>query len=107
MQKQIANGQIHGGSFIFKFQDDKKFRYYCSQQKNGCRAALYLELTEGSKGACFISHEQHSNHKESIKKYQKIDESDLVNQKIWEYDNLNLNPESIKHKLIQLGLNPP
>ena len=75
--------------------------------KNGCRAGLDLELTEGSKGNCFISIDQHSNHKEAIKKYQKIDENDPVTQKIWELDNLNLNPESIRHNLIKLGLNPP
>lgn len=72
IQKQITKGKIHGGPFIFKFQKDSKFRYYCNQQKNGCRAGPYLELTEGSKGNCFISIEEHSNHKESNKKNQKL-----------------------------------
>lgn len=87
IQKEIAKGEIHDGQFIFKFQDECKFRYYCAQQKNGCRAALYLELTEGSKGNCFISVDQHSNHIETIKKNQKLDENDPIIQKIVELDN--------------------
>ncbi|CAF0985396.1 unnamed protein product [Brachionus calyciflorus] len=46
IQKEISNGVFHNGHFIFKFQDECKFRYYCTHQKNGCRAALYLELID-------------------------------------------------------------
>ena len=35
IQKQIVKGEIHGGPFIFKFQSESKFRYYCCHQKMG------------------------------------------------------------------------
>ncbi|RNA03147.1 hypothetical protein BpHYR1_046887 [Brachionus plicatilis] len=36
-------------TWIFKSQDGDKHRFYCKYLKHGCRAALYLQLTDGSK----------------------------------------------------------
>ncbi|RNA13082.1 hypothetical protein BpHYR1_017494 [Brachionus plicatilis] len=33
----------------FDSQDGDKHRFYCKYLKHGCRAALYLQLTDGSK----------------------------------------------------------
>jgi hypothetical protein len=50
IKKLIKKGDIHGDTMVFKFRDQNIFRYYCSHQKNGCRAALYLELTTDTQG---------------------------------------------------------
>ena len=62
MVQEVKGGKINGNCWFFKGKDGDKYRYYCKYIKQGCRAALYLELTDGSKENCFVSDEDHSNH---------------------------------------------
>ncbi|CAF1139289.1 unnamed protein product [Brachionus calyciflorus] len=104
--KEIKEGQINVNSWIFKAQDGDKYSYYCKYLKKGCRAALYLHLTDGSKGNCFISEDQHSNHElEEEEATNKIDEP--IYAKIVELETLGIKPDGIIKNLIKCGFQPP
>ncbi|RNA06891.1 hypothetical protein BpHYR1_032210 [Brachionus plicatilis] len=103
--KEIKDGKINGNTWIFKSQDGNKHRFYCKYLKHGCRAALYLQLTDGSKGNCFISDDEHTNHPNDEKDIRKIDP--IIYQKIVEYENFGQKPEAIITNLIKAGMQPP
>ncbi|RNA05357.1 hypothetical protein BpHYR1_028533 [Brachionus plicatilis] len=67
--KEIKDGTINGNTWIFKSQDGDKHRFYCKYLKHGCRAALYLQLTDGSKDD---EHTNHPNDEEDIRKIDPI-----------------------------------
>ena len=103
--KEIKDGTINGNTWIFKSQDGDKHRFYCKYLKHGCRAALYLQLTDGSKGNCFISDDEHTNHPNDDEDIRKIDP--IIYQKIVEYENFGQKPEVFITNLIKAGWQPP
>lgn len=105
MVQDIKDGKINGNSWFFKGKDGDKYRYYCKHIKQGCRAALYLELTDGSNGNCFVSDEDHTNHSNENIIITQIDPK--IHAKIVEYEKLGLKPESIIKNLINAGFQPP
>ncbi|CAF1016805.1 unnamed protein product [Brachionus calyciflorus] len=72
IKEAVGNGKIMGNSMVFKKQADNKYRYYCRYMKNGCKAALYLQLDEGTKGLCFVSDVDHTDHPENLELKEKI-----------------------------------
>ncbi|CAF0858135.1 unnamed protein product, partial [Brachionus calyciflorus] len=104
--KEIKEGEVNGDTWIFKSQDGEKYRYYCKYLKQGCRAALYLHLTDGTKGNCFIADDEHSNHElEQEISTSKIDAP--IYEKIVELENLGIKPDGIIKNLIKSGFQPP
>ncbi|CAF0998817.1 unnamed protein product [Brachionus calyciflorus] len=99
--KEIKEGQVNGNSWIFKTQDGDKYRYL----KQRCRAALYLHLTDGSKGNCFISKDEHSNHELEEEATNKIDKP--IYAKIVELETLGIKPDGIIKNLIKCRFQPP
>ncbi|RMZ99678.1 hypothetical protein BpHYR1_002744 [Brachionus plicatilis] len=97
--KEINDGKINGNTWIFKSQDGDKHRFYCKYLKHGRRAALNLQLTDGSKDD---EHTNHPNDEEDIRKIYPI-----IYQKIVEYENFGQKPEAIITNLIKAGMQPP
>ncbi|RMZ99284.1 hypothetical protein BpHYR1_038751 [Brachionus plicatilis] len=69
IKSKKMNGKINGNTWIFKSQDGDKHRFYCKYLKHGCLAALYLQLTDGSKDD---EHTNHPNDEEEIRKINLI-----------------------------------
>ena len=70
IKKRVEDGLVKGNTMVFKKQADNKYRYYCQYLSQGCKAALYIQLNEGTKGFCFVSDAEHTDHPENI--YVKI-----------------------------------
>ncbi|CAF0819195.1 unnamed protein product [Brachionus calyciflorus] len=105
IKEAIENGKIMGNTMVFKKQEDNKYRYYCRFMKNGCKAALYLQLDEGTKGLCFVSDVDHTNHPENIESKEKINPN--VRQRIVELEAFGYKPDGIIRQLFKDGLEPP
>ncbi|CAF0791211.1 unnamed protein product [Brachionus calyciflorus] len=103
--KEIKQGDINGNTWVFKRQDDDKYRYYCKYVKQGCRAAPYLHLATEHAGNCFVSDEDYSNHQSEETPKNKVDTA--IYQKIVELENLQIKPEGIIKNLIKSGFQPP
>ncbi|RNA36034.1 hypothetical protein BpHYR1_009667 [Brachionus plicatilis] len=93
ISEEIKNGKID------------KYWYDCSFTKHGCKVRMFLLITSDNVKRVFVSNNEHDNHEEDARDYNKVPQQ--VYEKIVELEGLGQKPKDIKSKLVEIGLQPP